>query len=100
MNDLAIIADDLTGAVDAAAPFARDVPVDVFWSRQATGRRYAVSTSSRDVDETLARRQVDAALVDAVSTKLVFKKIDSLLCAETAWSRSHSAALTRRMRRL
>ena len=79
MNDLAIIADDLTGAVDAAAPFARDVPVDVFWSRQATGRRYAVSTSSRDVDETLARCRVDAALVDAVGTKLVFKKIDSLL---------------------
>jgi uncharacterized protein YgbK (DUF1537 family) len=87
MPELAIIADDLTGALDAAAPFAmRGISTAVALSAAtlpeavATGARViGVSTNSREVpaDEARARTD-DAVAVLPVGTRL-FKKVDSRL---------------------
>ena len=84
---LCIIADDLTGALDSAAPFAgRGLSVQVALSPNATAKVaasgaqvIAVSTRSRDGDAGAARAamaQVMAALPAGVP---VLKKIDSRL---------------------
>ena len=89
---LCIIADDLTGALDSAAPFAgRELAVQVALSPEAVAaiaasgaQVMAVSTRSRDGTEDAARKamaQVVAALPAGVP---VLKKIDSRLKGHVA----------------
>jgi uncharacterized protein YgbK (DUF1537 family) len=79
-----LIADDLTGACDAAVPFAlrgyRTV-VSVGVELDGEASVMAVNAGTRDLDSRLAeRRIVDAAAALPVrSARLLFKKIDSVL---------------------
>lgn len=87
MPELAIIADDLTGALDAAAPFAmRGIKTAVALSPAAlrgaiaTGARVVgISTNSREIPADDARDAV-RSLVSALPAGIrLFKKIDSRL---------------------
>jgi uncharacterized protein YgbK (DUF1537 family) len=76
-----IIADDLTGACDAAAPFAaRGAEGTVsLWSRPlACSEICSISTESRDVEEAEIRRRMQC-VAGARRQEIVFKKIDSTL---------------------
>ncbi len=92
MTDLAIIADDLTGALDAAAPFAmRGLKTVVALSPHglpealATGASVVgVSTDSREVDPDIARSRMGAVLEGLPETVGLFKKIDSRLKGNVA----------------
>lgn len=83
---IAIIADDLTGAMDAAAPFAkRGAHTRVLFSDNPTSAELlnapevlARSTDSRHLDPVLAMQRVHHALSD-LEDRLPFKKIDSTL---------------------
>ena len=87
MTDLAIIADDLSGALDAAAPFAaRGHRAVVALSPAALGKAIgrgagivAVSTDSRDVAPAEARERTAAAWAQFPEGTTIFKKIDSRL---------------------
>lgn len=87
MPELAIIADDLTGALDAAAPFAvRGISaavalsVDALPEAIATGSRIvSVSTDSREISADAARNRVRQAVTQLPSGQKIFKKIDSRL---------------------
>jgi uncharacterized protein YgbK (DUF1537 family) len=77
-----IIADDLTGACDAAAPFAaRGARCIVsLWSRPlACSDVTAVSTESRDLEESEIQRRMEIVAAAAGEASVVFKKIDSTL---------------------
>lgn len=92
MTDLAIIADDLTGALDAAAPFAmRGLKTMVALSPSALPEALAtgasvvgVSTDSREVDPDAARTRMRAALAALPDAVGLFKKIDSRLKGNVA----------------
>lgn len=79
-----IVADDLTGALDAAGAFATtDDPVAVPLGEPAASlpARIAIDTDSRDLDAASARARVArlfAGLTDAWDG-LVFKKLDSVM---------------------
>ncbi len=78
-----IVADDLTGALDTAAPLvALAGPLPVYWNpaqAAATAGSFALDTESRDVDAP------GADWLDAFSgADLAYKKIDSLLRGNTA----------------
>jgi uncharacterized protein YgbK (DUF1537 family) len=89
-----IVADDLTGALDTAAPFAAALgPFPVFWDQAPRSGSYALDTETRErssADRTWVRHLEGAGLA--------FKKIDSLLrgrtayeiatCLESGWFRS------------
>ncbi|SNT20286.1 four-carbon acid sugar kinase family protein [Antarctobacter heliothermus] len=86
MPHLALIADDLSGALDSAAPFSGAGKVVVASHPSALGRALrvhpdvvAVSTRSREVspDEALAR--VRSVLLQMPTGTRLFKKIDSRL---------------------
>lgn len=83
--DCLLIADDLTGACDAAVQFAaRGQRTRVCLSRPAqpdTARVVAVSTESRNFsgEEAQARLAASALQLAQCSPKIVFKKIDSTL---------------------
>lgn len=87
MVDLAIIADDLTGALDAAAPFAvRGIRTVVALSPAAlpaalaTGARViGVSTDSRDLAPEAATKAVRLAISLLPAGTALFKKVDSRL---------------------
>lgn len=87
MPDLAIIADDLTGALDAAAPFAmRGISTVVALGvaglpeALATGARIVgVSTDSREIGAKQATAAVRAALTALPQGTRLFKKVDSRL---------------------
>lgn len=77
-----IVADDLTGACDAAAPFAaRGAKCQAaLWSSPlACPDVMAVSTESRDLDEPEIIRRMEAVVQASSPATLVFKKIDSTL---------------------
>lgn len=84
---LAILADDLTGALDAAAPFAaRGMDVDVALHPGAVGdiaqgatQVIAVSTRSREMTPLRARAAVAMATTALPLGVRLFKKIDSRL---------------------
>lgn len=87
MPELAIIADDLTGALDAAAPFARR-GVHTVVATSAEGLHEAintgatvvgVSTNSREIVPERAREAVRAAVVALPAGTRIFKKVDSRL---------------------
>jgi uncharacterized protein YgbK (DUF1537 family) len=80
----AIIADDLTGAADAAAGFARPgnpVPVSLGDQAQLSEGRsaFAVTTESRSMLPQAAYESVAAAVRSASPAGLLYKKIDSNL---------------------
>lgn len=87
MTELAIIADDLTGALDSAAPFAaRGLGTVVALSPAAlpdalaTGAPIvAVSTDSREVSADIASKRVRTAIGHLPEGIRLFKKIDSRL---------------------
>ncbi|WP_339860132.1 four-carbon acid sugar kinase family protein [Thalassospira alkalitolerans] len=102
MNHVRILADDFTGALDAAAPFATfDAPVRLLLSRPdvATGK-LTVSSESRDLPVAKSLAAVDRvhawlgadAEIDAIKPGIWFKKVDSVL-------RGHSVAETLEMMR-
>ncbi|MEZ5797608.1 MAG: four-carbon acid sugar kinase family protein [Paracoccaceae bacterium] len=83
---LAIIADDLTGALDAAAPFAdRGLRVRVATAPQGLEQALAgagvlaVSTRSREIGSEAAARVVAGVLAALPPGTRLFKKIDSRL---------------------
>lgn len=81
------MADDLTGALDAAAPFAaRGLETVVALGAGAIGRALesrpkviAVSTASREIPADAAFAAVKSALSGLPATRWVFKKVDSRL---------------------
>jgi D-threonate/D-erythronate kinase len=83
---IAIIADDLTGAMDAAAPFAkRGAHTRVLFSDNPTSEELlnapevlARTTDSRHLDPVRAIQRVHQALSD-LEDRMPFKKIDSTL---------------------
>jgi D-threonate/D-erythronate kinase len=84
VNDLAafLIADDLTGACDAAAPFAgRGLRTQVILDREQMPQADVIAchTDSRDVAVETARKRVRSAieLSNQRESHLLFKKIDS-----------------------
>ena len=85
-----LIADDLTGACDAAAPFAaRGLSTRVALSPDAAVEDscvLAVTTNSRDIDQALvsATMAATAAQVSNARPRVLFKKIDSTLRGNTA----------------
>lgn len=87
MTELAIIADDLTGALDSAAPFAaRGLRTVVALSAPALpdalathASIVAVSTDSREIAPDAARKRVQVALQHLPRWIRLFKKIDSRL---------------------
>ena len=78
-----IVADDLTGALDSAAPLSRrEGPLPVFWDPsaiEAGAGSYALDTDSRD-----APRETSEWIGALCSADLAYKKIDSLLRGNTA----------------
>lgn len=84
---LAIVADDLTGALDAAAPFAaRGMRVEVALTTEAIDdalRRapdvLSINLGSRELSAEAAKRYAAAALAALPSATRLFKKIDSRL---------------------
>ena len=88
MTDLALIADDLTGAADAGVPFAAAgfttaIPFDRV--RQEAAEVLCLSTDSRDISVAEAERRVRQALIaifgrdGAHRTPWIYKKMDSAL---------------------
>jgi D-threonate/D-erythronate kinase len=85
MNPLRLVADDLTGALDAAAPFASPGrPVPVFAGDRLPAvmpASYAVDLGTRDLERAsaaaLAARH--AGLLRPGRTRTAFRKLDSLL---------------------
>jgi uncharacterized protein YgbK (DUF1537 family) len=84
---VALIADDLTGALDSAAPFAaRGLRARVALSPEAIDAVdpagldvLAVTTNSRQIDEAAAQKAVASAALrlHTLAPRVVFKKIDS-----------------------
>ncbi len=90
---LLIIADDLTGALDSAVPFAsagvRTVvarrPADIDTAIATGAHVIAVSTASREGNESAARHTVAEAMTAVADTDcMVFKKVDSRLKGHVA----------------
>lgn len=87
MRKLAIIADDLTGALDAAAPFARAAngvvvatePAQFGAAIRSGADVVAVSTRSREISAEAARQRVARVLTEVPDNWQIFKKIDSRL---------------------
>jgi len=82
---VAIISDDLTGALDAAAPFARagwhthvaTSPSALGAALAAGGDVVAVSVNTREGDAQTARSRARNAAVALAHVPVIFKKIDS-----------------------
>ncbi len=87
--DVLLVADDLTGACDAAAPFAtagrRAMVMLAPEADVGEARVLAVTTDSRGLrpDEIRAAMSAAAARLPAVPARVVFKKIDSTLRGNT-----------------
>lgn len=89
---LRLLADDLTGALDSAAPFASEArPLTVRWLgeedegpvRPGAAEGWVISTASRDLPEAGAVSRVAALAPSLAGGRPRFKKIDSLLRGNT-----------------
>lgn len=79
MRDLTILADDLTGALDAAAAFAApEQPVTVTWTASSDSR-VAIDSETRGLRPAEAIVQLKALLPALGDSRIAFKKVDSLL---------------------
>lgn len=84
---LAILADDLTGSLDSAAPFAaRGMHVEVALGVSAIAQALdknpqilSINLASREVGADAARRQIEAAVAAVPAGTRFFKKLDSRL---------------------
>lgn len=84
---LAILADDLTGALDTAAPFAaRGMHVEVVLAVEAIGEALreapdvlSIDLRSREIGAEAARHAVEMALATLPAEARLFKKVDSRL---------------------
>ena len=98
MTLVRIVADDLTGALDAAAPLVGVAgPLPVLWDEGAA----AEARGSLALDSELRDREVPAARLAGalLGADLAYKKIDSLLRGSTATrSRPASRAAASRAR--
>ena len=77
-----ILADDLTGALDTAAPFASvRAPVPVVWwpGRPDDDGDLALDAETRDLAATAAARRVENLAPGLRGAAIAFKKLDSLL---------------------
>src|SRR5438128_10670384 len=76
-----ILADDLTGACDAGAPYAgrAAVPVTVYPDRRAAGPVAVLDTESRRLPAVDAAARVRAVVSGAAHTTVWFKKVDSTM---------------------
>jgi uncharacterized protein YgbK (DUF1537 family) len=86
MGRVAILADDLTGALDTAAPFAaKDDAVTVAWRKGAiTGcGAFAFDTETREVSAGDATALVLSCLPRLRDAEISFKKLDSLMRGNT-----------------
>ena len=84
MCHIGILADDLTGALDAAAPFASPaLPVMVVWGAAEAAGNFAIDSESRQVSPAEAVRRVMASLPRLAGCDIAFKKIDSLMRGNT-----------------
>ncbi len=94
MSALRLLADDLTGALDSAAPFAAaSGPVTVRWFADeenglgpvciGNAGGWVVSTGSRDLPEAEASARIRALAPALAVGRPAFKKIDSLLRGNT-----------------
>jgi uncharacterized protein YgbK (DUF1537 family) len=85
-GSVAILADDLTGALDAAAPFASPAaPIEVvFGAASPSGAgSFALDSETRDVPAASAEAAVREMLPRLLVRDLPFKKIDSLMRGNT-----------------
>ncbi|MBO0746264.1 MAG: hypothetical protein J2P43_14690, partial [Candidatus Dormibacteraeota bacterium] len=74
-----MIADDVTGACDSAAPFCGAGPVEVgLWPEVPDAPLSAVSTETRDQDQDQAGIRTEAA-ARRYAGRLLYRKLDSLL---------------------
>jgi uncharacterized protein YgbK (DUF1537 family) len=74
-----LIADDVTGACDSAAPFCAAGPIEVgLWPDIPEAGLSAVSTETRDFDRDQAEART-AAVARRYSGRLLYRKLDSLL---------------------
>ena len=86
MGRVAILADDLTGALDTAAPFAaKDDAVTVGWRKGAIAgsRAFAFDTATREANARDATALVLSCLPRLREAKISFKKLDSLMRGNT-----------------
>lgn len=86
MGRLAILADDLTGALDTAAPFAaKDDAVTVAWRKSAVDGRgaFAFDTETREASAGDATAAVLSCLPRLRDAGIGFKKLDSLMRGNT-----------------
>jgi uncharacterized protein YgbK (DUF1537 family) len=85
MNDLRILADDLTGALDSAAAFAGDVPVflDIPQPQVVAASVSVVATATRDMPIESLPTQLGPSISWLAAGRVSFKKIDSLLRGNT-----------------
>lgn len=85
MRRFAILADDLTGALDTAAVFASaGEPAMVGWSISGSDAGgFAIDTETRGADGETAARAVADWLPVLATSQLAFKKMDSLMRGNT-----------------
>jgi D-threonate/D-erythronate kinase len=85
-GQVAILADDLTGALDTAGAFASVLhPVQAFWAGGSAGQGvgFALDSETRDVPVSEAEATVGRLLPRLLAGGLPYKKIDSLLRGNT-----------------
>ena len=86
MGRVAILADDLTGALDTAAPFAiKGDAVTVTWrgSAVAGSGAFAFDTETREANPDDASTRVHSCLPRLRNAEISFKKLDSLMRGNT-----------------
>ena len=86
MRRIGILADDLTGALDAAAPFASErTPVAVCWgdSLPAADGDFAFDSETRSLSPERAGRKVTTLVQGLRGSAIAFKKINSLMRGNT-----------------
>ncbi|PSH56659.1 hypothetical protein FY050_04245 [Phyllobacterium endophyticum] len=86
MQQIRLIADDLTGALDSSCAFASErepIVIGLPWRPIPSGPRIAVSTESRDLTADAAVESVGAMVhklkLDSSAPAIWFKKVDSVL---------------------
>jgi uncharacterized protein YgbK (DUF1537 family) len=85
-GQVAILADDLTGALDAAAGFASSTsPVQAVWASRdiRDGVGFSIDSETRDVPASEAEAKVADLLPRLLAGGIRYKKIDSLLRGNT-----------------
>ncbi len=83
---LVILADDLTGAADAAVAFTRicsDVTVDMSTPAPRPGAVVAWSSDTRDTEPAQLKERIQAVLRNLPASTILFKKIDSVFRGNT-----------------